>query len=222
MADSPFDAAYHRLRRGREHIAELKVCCDEVGDQWLDRLAEQFHFPVTMLGEDLLGWFDQRFPEERIPAKLPILVGEAVYNLRAALDYLTGALSRIDTPGWPSGRKRRNQFPIEHTRIGFTSRRDTFLAGVSDAHVAEIEGYQPFSGCDWTGRLARLSNMDKHNQLVVVLQGITLQAEGQRLVLSAPLTMQDVLAQPQDEEHPAVATINDLAVNVSNLLDRFA
>jgi hypothetical protein len=68
-------------------------------------------------------------------------VGEIIYNFRAALDYLVCTLSKADTPVWVG--KRRNQCAIERAYEGFRSRRDTFLAGLSDEHVRALEAFQP-------------------------------------------------------------------------------
>jgi hypothetical protein len=166
------DAAYLRVARGRDHLTELERLCDDVSDWYADRLRE--HYPQSVKGVDaLMALFDSAHPEEYIPPKIAILAGEVVHNFRAALDYLVCTLSKTDTPVW-TGRKRRNQFPIEHT-AGFENRRRTFLAGLSDAHVRALEAYQPYSGCQWTELLARLSNLDKHNDLIVVAQGADIQ-----------------------------------------------
>lgn len=104
-----------------------------------------------------------------IADEIPILIGEVLYNFRAALDYSVGQISRLQTPDW-TGRPRRNQFPIESTAEGYRGRRNSFLAGVGDGVVRFIEGIQPYNNCDWTRRLGELSNLDKHNELIVVFQ----------------------------------------------------
>ena len=40
--------------------------------------------------------------------------------------------------------------------------------------AAYFEGLQPYNDCEWTRRLARLSNLDKHNQLIDVLQAFAI------------------------------------------------
>lgn len=94
--------------------------------------------------------------------KIGVLAGEVVYNLRAALDYLVYALAELD-----SGTiNEKTQFPIEERpEVFWGQRRNTWLGGVSDDHVAQLALYQPFSGCTWTGILRDLSNVDKHRQL---------------------------------------------------------
>jgi hypothetical protein len=85
-----------------------------------------------------------------------------------------GQVSLKQTPAWPNNRPRRNQFPIESTAGGFRARRETFLAGVGDGVALYIEGLQPYNNCEWTRRLADLSNLDKHNQLIDVLQAFAI------------------------------------------------
>src|SRR5262249_17527994 len=105
----------------------------------------------------------------------PILVGEIVYNLRAALDYLIYQLAYLDTGKVQKGTK----FPIEdHINSWKTyiiprksaGRRKwpLWLPLLTKGHQAEIEGLQPFRGCKWTKTLRELSNPDKHADLIII------------------------------------------------------
>src|SRR5689334_11619575 len=87
-----------------------------------------------------------------------VVVGEIVYNLRAALDYLVYVPAEQDSGARQSG----TQFPIEDSQQGFTAHRPTRLKGVSDEHAAVIRQFQPYRGCEWTRTLRDLSNPDKH------------------------------------------------------------
>jgi hypothetical protein len=92
-----------------------------------------------------------------------IRIGEIVYNLRAALDYLIFELAGLDTGCIVEG----TQFPIERNKKGFKWRiRGGWLDGLNVTHVAAIEALQPYSGCQWTAILRDLSNPDKHIHLV--------------------------------------------------------
>ena len=99
------------------------------------------------------------------PRFLGVLIGATVQNLRTALDYLVYQLAE-----WYSGPDfaRRTQFPIEDTPEGFKGRRNTFLKGVSDEHVASLDLLQPYEGPNWLSWIRELSNLDKHNVLPVV------------------------------------------------------
>jgi len=121
---------------------------------------------------------DFELRELPIPHEIPIRVGEMIYNLRASLDYTVRALSWHDTGFEPHGRwEQRLQFLIERTEEQFQRKRDVSLKGLSDAHVALVESYQPYTGCDWTGLLAELSNTDKHRHFAVLVGHFDPQAE---------------------------------------------
>jgi hypothetical protein len=211
------DAAYLRLARARQHLRELAVLCDDVSNDYCERLRR--HYPERLDNvRDLLALFDTVHPEERIPPTIAVRIGEVIYNLRASLDYLVCTLAKTDTPVWVGN--RRNQFPIERTQRGFLWRRQTFLAGLTDDHVREIERYQPYKGCQWTERLARLSNLDKHNDLVVVEQGLHIRVEPSdgtnphcaHIAPHLSLGFRD---------GPVVRALDEIGTEVSFVLDRF-
>lgn len=112
-------------------------------------------------------------PDSPIPPTIPLLCGEVVQHLRSALDYLVYELALLD-----SGHvNERTQFPIEDDEKRFwKSRRDTFLAGLSDEHVAVIEKVQPYQDVTWTRTLRDLSNADKHRTLVITGHNTALEA----------------------------------------------
>jgi hypothetical protein len=161
-----------RLERAHEHFSDLWEASDNFCAEFMNLFAEQFDHSKTVQKDVVLETLEQSMPKLSVPSRIAILVGETVYNYRAALDYVVGELSRLDTPIWHGRKPRRNQFPIESSPIGFQSRRETFLAGVNDRHVSLIERFQPYRGCQWTATLAHLSNADKHNRLVVVNKGL--------------------------------------------------
>jgi hypothetical protein len=218
MTGSALDAAYLRVARGREHLAGLESACADACDDYADQLSELYP-PVVHVPDELLALFDQTHPEPRIPPTIPLLVGEIVYNFRAALDYLIGYVSRTDSPNWP--RKRRNQFPIERTQDGFDARRETFLAGLSDAHVIAIAEYQPYAGCAWTTRLADLSNRDKHNDLIVVRQGIDIRLQESEGDEPGHVTIKLHLRLEHDDVERVIETLEALGREVTKVLDSF-
>lgn len=139
-------------------------------------------------------------PEEaeippHIGDRLSVRIGEHIYNLRAALDYLVYELS---------GHKSQTQFPIEKDSDGFNSRKTGHNAltgktatrhmhGVSTTHCDLIETVQPYwlkahnsdERANWTGLLQSLSNEDKHRRLVA-LNGLTGQPVSRSTVVHAP------------------------------------
>jgi len=106
--------------------------------------------------------------------RVGMLAGEAIYNLRAALDYLVYVVAESDS-GVPQG---GTQFLIEDSQQGFTARRPRYLKGVSEEHVAVIRQFQPYKGCEWTRTLRDLSNTDKHRELASVHVNFAMTAFG--------------------------------------------
>ena len=102
------------------------------------------------------------------PQDLSLIIGDCLYNLRAALDYLAWQLV-LAHRGRPN---HRTQFPIYDTRLTpkGRSRRIEPEGGVDAPALAVLESLQPYQrGHDAQTHplavLQRLSNIDKHRQL---------------------------------------------------------
>lgn len=130
----PLDGAYARLARAEEHLQELESINDglvselcNVGVEVLDKEIKQFP-EATRTGSELIKFaFDQTATPPTL--RIQVLVGETIYNLRAALDYFVYQLAILN-----SGRVQHyTQFPIERTPSKFrkgairTSRESTTL-----------------------------------------------------------------------------------------------
>ncbi len=146
------DDARARVVRASEHIARMKNELATIltnRTQWQIRGTEQ-------AGGQFVESGDLYFPPI-----INILVGEIIYNLRAALDYLVYELAILD-----SGEiQHRTQFPIESTPQGWSKHQASWLMGVSDIHKAAIERLQPYNGVSWTAFLRDISDADKHRRL---------------------------------------------------------
>ncbi len=153
--------AYLRARRGVERTKEVLKRDREFGREVFSSS------DLTVHGDDTGGSFLFARAENPIPADILLTTSEAVGHLRSALDYLVHELAWLDS-GEKPGTRSKTQFPVEDTLERFNDRRRTFLAGVSDAHAAEIALLQPFNGCLWTELLRDLSNPDKHRELLTV------------------------------------------------------
>jgi hypothetical protein len=151
--------AHARIDRAEEHLAQLKVRLDAHLKSYEDVSVVRV---VGVRGEfPKIDW-------KSLPRPDRILIGEVVQNLRAALDYLIYQLA-----DWYSGPDpdRRTQFPIESDPEVFRGRRrNSYLKGVCDEHVAAIERLQPYGGPNWLSRLQEISNEDKHNVIVAAPQ----------------------------------------------------
>ena len=144
------DDARARIARAGEHIARL--------EREVVQLSRQQHtlFQVepTERGP-LTGEFNP-------PIIFSVLIGEVVYNLKAALDYLVYELAYLD-----SGRPQQGtKFLIEDSEDALA--KPAWFRKLSPPHQAELKRLQPFAGVEWTRELARLTNPDKHRRLTRV------------------------------------------------------
>jgi hypothetical protein len=169
----PLDGAFKRVNRADVHIRELRELIERFRQQNEDKIAAQKRFDAKQLalkpGQKLTGV--ERNPLPDLPEDVPIIVGEVIYNLRAALDYLIYELAIKDSGSPKSG----TQFPVEdvksdpkNPRRGFDARARECLTGVNPVHVEAIEALQPYAGNRWLKILREISNPDKHRQLTVV------------------------------------------------------
>jgi hypothetical protein len=105
----------------------------------------------------------------------PLLAGEAIQNLRAALDHLVYE---------KSGGNRRTQFPIFTDRCEFQVLGKRYMKGVPKGVWAFIEEAQPYrfmpqdAAHHPLAQLSALSNLDKHRVLAAVVSAVTHEAVG--------------------------------------------
>ena len=123
------DNAYARARRAKRHLTSFKQRRIKLFDPNKGGMRGVAH----VHSQDG-GIMNFRFQES--PEILPILVGEIIYNLRAALDYLVYELSLLDANG-PIA-ERSPQFIIEDGPEGWQSHQ-WHLKYLSVEHKAAIE-----------------------------------------------------------------------------------
>jgi hypothetical protein len=115
--------------------------------------------------------FEQFHAARQIPLRLSILVGEAVYHLRSALDHVACALI-LKNNGTITN---ESQFPIERfkpTTPKDLRRYERKVHGIAAEPLALIERAQPYRVLQardrhWLAILKRLNNFDKHQALVL-------------------------------------------------------
>ena len=240
MADpDPLYGARLRHERAREHLLDIRHRVEAVYENF-GRVGAGRH-PKT-------GGYAVMFPEvEQPPPTLSVRVGELLYNLRAALDYVVFELARLDSGAVQDG----TQFPIEdRQKVFYGRRRSTYLKGVSDEHVALIESYQPYKGCNWTGLLRSLSNPDKHRALhllvsqvddeIEIYSGHSFQADEMNRISHFGAKTETGMAEVYvgrsrnmkvnleltasvtfDEGPPIVETLEEMQIEVEALVERF-
>lgn len=217
--------AYLRIDRANEHLGELTEIHDAVCAAQSQATTIKTNMNVTIQPDQAVPIIMVEHGDILIPDRISILIGETIYNLRSALDYLVNRLARLHS----GDKERGTQFPIESTKDGFGKRKDTFLQGVNNVHVAAIEKLQPYNGCEWTGHLRDMSNPDKHNDLIVVthdclvrIDATTIDStESESVELQMHMNLQPVLSIRLRDGLPVVETLEILQSQVSQVLDSF-
>jgi hypothetical protein len=159
----PLGGAYLRVRRASEHLAYLKQAIDSVDALWKSS-DQEMTIQVDLNTSEIRPIFPDN-PPPMIPSMCGLVVGETVYNLRAALDYLVYELAILDSGSPQEG----TQFLIEDCKKSWKRRWPTYMKGISVKHRTQIEELQPYNrGYEWTAALRDISNSDKHREWTVV------------------------------------------------------
>jgi hypothetical protein len=224
MSKPSLDSAYALIGRASEHLNELKIIHNQVAAAQAKATVLKhvdFNIPPGETGVIAEGEVLEHVP---IPDKARILIGEIANGLRSSLNYLASRLSELDC-----GVKRKSaqlQFPIEASKERFVGQRKNYLAGISDAHVAAIERLQPYNGCDWMAHLQRLSNLHKHEDLIMILHLYNLHFSVTPAQDDPTAARMDVQLEPSlfialRDGLPVIETLEVLQTHVAQTLDAF-
>ena len=127
-------------------------------------LFDSIEFRSSESEESVQVRIDWTGPHENLLPQASAIVGDAVNNLRSALDYLVYELANHN-----EGREIANtQFVVTKCPKAFERQKKTRLRGLTERQVGIIRKLQPFNGVQWTELLVDISNPDKHRHLVTV------------------------------------------------------
>ncbi len=98
------------------------------------------------------------------PLRISATIGDAIHNLRCALDHLAYQLILVGTGKQPSSRV---YFPIADDRTKYLEQRRRQFKGATQAAIATLDGLEPYKGGnDLLWCLHKLNNVDKHRVLL--------------------------------------------------------
>lgn len=218
--------AYARLDRAHEHLREVHALAQAICQAQAEATRVQVSPGKTLKPGEYGHMFSVESANTPIEGRLAVLVGDTVNSMRSCLDYLIGELAELDS----GSRQPRTQFPVEQSPEAFHNRRRTFLAGLSNAHVTHIESLQPYNGASWTTKLARMSNWDKHNKLVLVahdyLLGGTIKkgepTAGGELPLEMQFTLTPSLRVQLEDGLQLLETLDAIREGIVSTLEHYA
>jgi hypothetical protein len=164
-------SAQRKLKRGIEHVRTL---LDEVRSyEAADAYVFDFEREIRTETEAVYRCFAER--KLAMPMHWPLLAGEAIQNLRAALDHLVYE---------KSGGRSSTSFPIFTDRKEYEEKAPGRLKGVSEEVRNQIAEFQPFrfmpedASHHSLAQLSALSNRDKHKVLSTVASAVTREGVG--------------------------------------------
>jgi hypothetical protein len=227
----PLNGAYKRVNRASGHFDELKRGISVFRQNKISGMSidyQRIRSPIKR--NEFIYVRNVRSRPIPVPQEFGIIVGEIIYNLRAALDYLVYELACFDSKQEIEG----TQFPIEDSSKKFddrictieTKRKGTYLRGVSSEHITALRKLQPFNGCRWTGQLRNISNPDKHRRLTVVDSPIVVGSEvdsTEALLADQSVKVRDVFSFEVifPDGTPVLETLERFIFKVMETLDSF-
>ncbi len=125
-----------RLDRAADHFKSF-------GDAWTDHLASRPHrmdFDIDEDGHGRVLFLKLHDP----PATLSLILGEFLYELRAALDNALYAVAIIDSGQNPPPKASQLEWPICTTPKSWESHRRRRLSALSEDLVSDLHLIQPF------------------------------------------------------------------------------
>jgi|SRR5215510_7255930 len=154
-------SAKTKLQRAKRHLAEFEKERDTWTGRWTGRK------PYAVVGDRISPTkITLKFSvKDAIPDQLSTILGDAVHNLRSALDHLAWALVEVNG----NSPNRATQFPINDNLASFKAAVPRCLAGASDKAISAIKDLKPYKGGNhvlWT--VHDLDIIDKHRLIVPI------------------------------------------------------
>ena len=232
------DGANLRFKRSVEHIRSLRRMQARIAA--IDRDSVVIHGneqPPEELPDGSRRFYSPVLELPDLPPDNPnwaIRVGEAIYNMRAALDYLVYSLAYLDS----RQPQEKTQFPIFDKPSAFKNavhinNPKNPVRGVKDIHVTVLDGLQPYptrNALDplWLSQLADTSNPDKHRHLVLAEarhQAITQWTISRTPSGDGEMTVEFAfsryIAFGDGDNLPVIPTLDSLRSHVRETLDEF-
>ncbi len=173
-----FGGVWAKIDRAREHTQALNREIG-VGPDGIPTPFSAIHrIPIRLDYEPDTGqhvFSTAAAPPEDVLRRWSIITGDAIHNLRSALDHLFWQLALVASDGkvpWTDRQIREIQFPLTDTPEWFT--KSKALKYITPGHRAIIKEHQPHgSRFDFSrgaihpfSKLRDLSNLDKHRLII--------------------------------------------------------
>ncbi|MGH8147146.1 MAG: hypothetical protein ACREPY_12510 [Rhodanobacteraceae bacterium] len=150
-------SAAAKLARAREHVDAITACVRE----YLN--STPYVISTTRESDtNRLTYFVASV--KPTPTRVSALIGDAIHNLRSALDHVAYQLVWVAVGTPPS---TRVYFPIGDNRERYLEQRRHQLKGALSDAIAAVDAVKPYhGGNDLLWQLHKLNNIDKHRMLL--------------------------------------------------------
>lgn len=155
----PLDDLLLKIERAKKHILDLEA----ERDSFFQTKPYRFRFESNPQTRERTYYLAEAKP---IPRHFSLIIGDAINNLRSALDHVAYHLVCVGTGNVKSFPDAK--FPIGGSSTEYRSQRDRAVKGMRQDAIEAIDALEPYKGGtgEYFWHLARLNNHDKHRLLV--------------------------------------------------------
>lgn len=154
---------HSKVQRSKKHILELE-------ERW-SAFASDGGYRIAREDDSQTGDRTYRLADVKpIPVDIPLIVGDAIQNLRSALDHVAHFLVSVGLgPGHPP--ITHAYFPIAENATKYNAELPRKVRGMRQAAINAINAIQPYGGGNgellWV--IHTLNNIDKHRLLLTAM-----------------------------------------------------
>jgi len=155
----PLDNLLLKVERAKKHILDL----ESERDSFFKTNPYSFRFETNLQTQERVYYLADAKP---IPMHFSLLIGDALNNLRCALDhtaYYLVCVGEGSVKTFPDAK-----FPTGGSASEYRSQRDRAVKGMRQDAIKAIDALEPYTGGagEFFWHLVRLNNHDKHRLLV--------------------------------------------------------
>jgi hypothetical protein len=152
-----------KIERAKQHVRDLEIAVQAF------RNTNLYGFQIEddlQTGEKI----HRVHIRSQTPDDFSLMIGDAVHNLRSALDHLAWQL--VEANGNPPG--KGTYFPISETLTKYIASKGAKIQGMSAGAESLIDSIKPYlGGNDDLWKLQELDNFDKHRLLLVTAYALS-------------------------------------------------
>jgi hypothetical protein len=152
-----------KVERAEQHIRDVEVARQRFFDSKPYRIESEYN---SQTGQTLYKVFDLQPP----PVDIGLIAGDAIHNLRSALDHLAYQLILINggTPDKQTG------FPIWQLSTDYQAQRHRRVKGMAQSAIDAIDVTYPYKGGnDMLWAIHYLDIADKHHALLITFVNVS-------------------------------------------------